>query len=129
MGHKQSVKSPPPAETTNQVEGATPVPLPDFLAAVRDERKTALDAVTLQVIEIATTILNSVETRIHIAKFAQEGEVRWFKFLNAKQLGITPGQMAATREGVCKVLRQRFPEFTALRPSDTTNEIYCQIIF
>ncbi len=88
-----------------------------------------MDAVTPQVIETATTILNSVETRNQIAKFARAGESRWFKFLTAKELGVTPGQLIAIEDRVCKVLRERFPEFTDLRPSDTTDEIYCRIIF
>lgn len=88
-----------------------------------------MDAVTLQVIETATTILNSVETRSEIAKRAQEGALYWFKFFYAKELGITDDQMAATRFDVCKVLRQRFPEFTTLRPSTGNNNIYCQITF
>lgn len=129
MGQKQSVKAPPPPAETTEVEGTTPVPLPDFIAAVRDERKTALDAVALRVIETATTVLNSVETRSQIAKRAQEGASYWYKFLKHGDLGITYDQMAAIKDRVCKVLRQRFPEFTTLRPSDGTNHIYCQITF
>ena len=133
MGQKQAVQAPPPpvdTATTAEVEGTTPVPLPDFIATLRDERKKALDAVELRVIETATTILNSVETRNAILTWAQDGESYWYKFLSAKDLGITEAQMGATREGVSKVLRQRFPTFTTLRPSnDGGNRIYCQIKF
>ncbi len=133
MGQKQAVQAPPPpvdTAATAEVEGTTPVPLPDFIATLKDERKKALDAVELRVIETATTILNSVEIRNEISARAQEGESHWYKFLYARQLGITDAQMEATREGVCKALRQRLPEFSEIRPSiDFENRIYCRINF